>query len=218
MFTTLILKAQVPVKAGPPKVHQQALVPQDPPLTPTQGGMSIDGRSLKVGDLIFTSVNTTSSMLIRKFTGGGPASHVAAVSDVSGGIVWIIEAVSGGVRKVELEQFLSENSHAVGFRCTMTSSQIKIFSAYLNDRVGVKYDFFGAGEAVFFKLNDRAVRVDYGEFKTKKTYCSKLLIEAFQQANISICSLTGGWSTPNDLVKLIWTKDLAYVGHLKYTP
>lgn len=191
----------------------------DPPLTPSNGGRSIVGGSLHVGDLIFTSVDNTKSKLIRKFTGGGPASHVAAVSDITAGIVFIIEAISSGVRKIPLDDFLRENSNVVAFRYpSISSSQVQLFSAYLNDRVGAKYDYFGAGVATFFKLNDLDVQVDYGEFKTKRTFCSRLMIEGFLQANISVCSLTGGWGTPNDLATLTWTDQLQYVGHLKYTP
>lgn len=191
---------------------------QDPPLTPSNGGKSIDGRSLAVGDIIFGSVDNTSSKLIRKFTGGGPASHVAMVSDITAGVVFIVEAISSGVRKVPLEKFLSENSNAVAFRYpNIQLSQIQLMSSYLNERIGASYDFFGAGKSPFFKLYNQKVEVDYGQYKTQKTYCSKLLIEAFQVSNISICNLTGGWSTPNDLVTLNWTDNLIYIGHLKYT-
>lgn len=194
-------------------------LPQDPPLTPSNGGKSIDGRSLAVGDIIFSSVENTSSMLIRKFTGGGPASHVAVVSDIIAGIVFVIEAISSGVRKVPLEAFLAENSNAVAFRYpNISSSQTQLLSSYLNERIGANYDYFGAGSSPFFKLDERKIEVDYGQYKTRKTYCSKLLIEAFQVSNISICELTGGWSTPNELVTLTWTDTLTYVGHLKYTP
>lgn len=202
-----------------PKKHSFQNKRTDPPLTPSNGGKSIDGRSLKLGDLIFSSVDNTSSMLIRKFTGGGPASHIAAVSDLTANIVFVIEAISGGVRKIPLETFLKENSNAVAFRYPKINDvQVKQFVKYLNERIGAKYDFFGAGISTVFKLNDKTVQVDYGEFKTKKTYCSKLMIEAFSQSGISVAAVTGGWSSPNDLAKLRWTNDLIYVGHLKYTP
>ena len=196
-----------------------ALRSENPPLTPNNGGRSIDGRSLQLGDIIFTSTNSTSSYFIRIFTGGGPASHVAVVSDNTANIIWIIEAVSGGVHKVSLEDFLNHNTNAAAFRYpNLRQDQIANISQYLNNRVGAKYDFFGAGESPFFKFNDRQVEVDYGQYATKKTYCSKLYIEALQTAGISICTLTGGWTSPNDLVTLSWTDNLVYVGHLKYTP
>jgi uncharacterized protein YycO len=192
---------------------------QEPPLTPSKGGRSIDGRSLRPGDVIFSSTNSTSSKLIRRFTGGGAASHVAVVSNVDANIVFIIEAITSGVRKVPLETFLSENSNAVAFRkMDLDGEQRKRITDYLNQRVGAPYDFFGAFSSAYFKLVTKQVEVDYGQYKTKKTYCSKLFIEAFRTANVDICRMVGNWSTPNDLVTLTLTDDLVYLGHLKYTP
>lgn len=193
----------------------------DPPLTPASGGRSIDGRSLEVGDILFSTTNNVSSIIIRRFTGGGPASHVAVVSDLIANTVWVVEAVTTtGVRKISLDDFLSENSFAAAFRYPSISSNSKTaLVQYLNERQGrVGYDYYGAAASPYFRLSSRQVQVDYGQRGSQKTYCSKLYIEAMQHAGISILSVTGGWSTPNDLVTMSWTNDLHYVGHLKYTP
>lgn len=196
-----------------------ALEPDDPLITPANGGRSIDGRSLRVGDILFSSTNTTASKLIRRFTGGGAASHVAVVSDIDANIVFIIEAITSGVRKVPLETFLGDNTNAVAFRYpSLSQQQVNAVSQYLNARVNsTDYDYFGAGMSPFFRLNEKKVKVDYGQGTSTRTYCSKLYIEAMSGAGISITTLTGGWSTPNDLVTLSWTDNLQYVGHLKYT-
>lgn len=199
-------------------IQSYKIKPNEPPLTPSKGGQSITEGAVKVGDILFSSTDKTSSKIIRKFTGGGPASHVAVISDISAGIPFVIEAISSGVRKVPLSTFIGENKYVVAFRYpNMDSNQISLMTSYLNERVDASYDMFGAFVSAFFVLNEKTVEVDYGQYKTKKTFCSKLLIEGFQTANISFLNMSGGWGTPNDLIPLTWTNNLIYVGHLKYS-
>lgn len=193
----------------------------DPPLTPSSGGMSIDGRLLQVGDVIFSTTNKPLSWLIRLLSGEGPVSHVAIVSDKVGDLVFIIEAVGTGVRKVPIENFLIDNKIAVAFRYpNISAAQTNNFIApYLNSRIGTQYDKFGAMSSIstLFRFNNKKVEVDYGQLNSQKTYCSKLMLEAYQSANIDLSQVTGNWS-PNGLVTLSWTDILVYVGHLKYAP
>jgi uncharacterized protein YycO len=192
---------------------------QDPPLTPTNGGQSIDASALQPGDILFASTNDPTSYFIRVFTGGGPASHVAVVSDNIGGAYFVIEALGSGVQKNTLTDFLNVNSIVVAFRYpNISAGDMSTVLAYLNARIGAPYDIWGAVKAAFFKLNNNDVVVDYGQFKTQGTYCSKLLIEAYLQANVNLCTLSGGSGAPNDLITMTWFDILNYVGHLKYTP
>ena len=199
--------------------HLASLTSQVQPLTPSAGDRSIAASVLSPGDILFASTNDTKSYLIRKFTGGGPASHVAIISDAFGGNYFVVEALSGGVRKTALPDFLAANSTVVAFRYpSLDQARTGNIIAYLNGRIGAPYDYWGAFTSSLFKLNGADVTVDYGQFTTQKTYCSKLVIEAYQQANIDLCRLTSGWTSPNDLATMTWFNQLTYVGHLEYTP
>ncbi len=134
-----------------------------------------DPFQFKVGDILFQDLDCGDTCdaieAVTQGAGGADLSHVAMVSRVENGSVWVIEAYANGVEEVALEQLLARSHDSSGrpkvligrLRAQLQPLVPLAVSSALR-RVGRPYD-------EVFLMGDDA------------HYCSELLYEAFAEAN-----------------------------------
>ncbi|WP_138485402.1 YiiX/YebB-like N1pC/P60 family cysteine hydrolase [Dyadobacter bucti] len=197
----------------------------DIPLSPSSGGSSVQTLALQNGDILFSTTNSLVSNIVRVGT-SGPISHVAIVTDMltqnsAAPLIFVVESVSPKVRKLLFEDYSKDATVIVAFRHpNATNAQRASIVAWLNKQaeMGVSYNLWAALLAApKFNYLQKLHLVDFG--KTKGTFCSKLVIDAYKEVGIDLGRLSPGqnWD-PNSLATLQWFDDLNYVGHIKYTP
>lgn len=193
-------------------------------LSPTTAGRMLAFSGLKLGDLLLSRTDQFKSAVIRKFSGNGPFSHVAIVSEVAGTTanqIKVIEAVSPNVREITLTHMLAESSTVVVLRspALSTGAQANSLTAFLISKLGSGYDNWGAFSAAELNISGKSWKLDVGNASTK-FYCSELVVAGFDSLGIHLTRnhSTLNWS-PNNLAALVWDGNvLDYVGHLKYKP
>ncbi|WP_196137475.1 papain-like cysteine protease family protein [Aliikangiella sp. G2MR2-5] len=200
---------RVPQGAG----HSQAMAI---PLDPGQGGRSIGLDALQQGDIIVTTARHPVSYAIR----------VGTLSAVSHAMLYvgngnIIEAVGDGVREIPLAQAIEGALIAVAYRDPRVNPGIASQIAnYARTRVGNPYNYAGVAYVGYSILNPGksalinaiADRLGIRIGQAGATYCSELVFDAYEQANVSL-GVRPSTSTPDDIVDLFQDK-LNYVGHL----
>ena len=200
----------------------------DIPLDPGVGGRSIDARALEPGDVILSTTSHPISEAIRKVT-GSEVSHSALY--VGNGRV--IEAIEEGVIIRSLDTSLADDSLAVAYRHRdMTPVKAQAVIAFAEDHARKKTPFDNWGliqvapgqlaraicnqkegaERETCLANAPALRVgtnDDGAF-----FCSELVLEAFQHADLALTDTEPSWSSPGQIVELHHNGLFDYVGHL----
>jgi V8-like Glu-specific endopeptidase/cell wall-associated NlpC family hydrolase len=188
------------------------------PLDPGVGGMSIGVDALQPGDVIVSTARHAVSYAIRAGTLSAISHAMLYVGDGK-----IIEAVGGGVREVAIEQAIGDALLAVAYRDSRVNASItQAVVDHARSRVSNPYNYAGVAFTGYRILNPLPARIidgiasrvglEVGQAGT--TYCSELVLEAFENAGVPLVASRPGASTPDDLVQLSRSV-LAYVGHLK---
>ncbi|MCW8880584.1 MAG: YiiX/YebB-like N1pC/P60 family cysteine hydrolase, partial [Kangiellaceae bacterium] len=186
------------------------------PLDPGEGGQSIGLDALQQGDIIVSTARHPVSYAIR----------IGTLSAVSHAMLYvgngnIIEAVGDGVREIPLAQAIDGALIAVAYRDPRVNSSIASqIASYARTRVGNPYNYAGVAYVGYSILNPGksrlinaiADRLGIRIGQAGATYCSELVFDAYEQANVSL-GVTPSRSTPDDIVDLFQDK-LNYVGHL----
>jgi N-acetyl-anhydromuramyl-L-alanine amidase AmpD len=190
----------------------------DIPLDPGAGGQSIGVDALAAGDIIVSTARHAVSYAIR----GGTVSAVShAMLYVGDGNV--VEAVGSGVREIAVEDAVSDAILAVAYRDPRVTPTIAVaIVAYARSRVGDPYNYAGVAFTGYRILNPLPARVieaiasrlDLKVGQAGATYCSELVLQAYERAGVPLTATAPGSSTPDDIVQLRRTT-LRYVGHLK---
>lgn len=207
----------------------RSMAADDPPLSPSTGGRSITKALLQIGDIILTTTSSATttwvsaavSAAIRVTTGRGPFSHAAIYI----GNVVVESLVSTGVTLNPLDTALGGNfgdpvlpqasvAVAVRFPGIRTDQQQQI-EDWATSKLGAPYDFAGTVSQARFKFNGKVHQLINLGTSADKFYCSKLVLDAYQAAGISLTTVNPRWQSANDLAPLAWFGELEYVGHLK---
>lgn len=185
------------------------------PLDPQNGGRSILASTLRAGDLLFSTTSDPTSWAVRRFTGGGPVSHIRLYA----GNGMVIEAVPDkGVVLRPLDEVLTEDAYTVAFRYPgIQSGQEQIVVQHAQNKLGQRYDRFGALNDSRFQFLGRTVFVNLGRSPGTGIYCSTLVLDAFGEAGLQFADMVGRGRSPNDMVMLQPLGSLEYVGHLKFS-
>lgn len=193
------------------------------PLSPSNGGMSIDDASLQTGDILLSTSNSLVSGAIRLAT-NSPISH-AAIYIGNGEVV---EAITDGVVLQSLEEALRDDTVSVAFRYpNLTEAQGLLIKDFVGKNLGTPYNYWGIVKGSPFFIahsHSRIYRVDLRTRDNSSFFCSQLVIAAYQQAGVPITSEQPNLVTPGDLARMredqvpeiqFGSQLLQYVGHLK---
>jgi V8-like Glu-specific endopeptidase/N-acetyl-anhydromuramyl-L-alanine amidase AmpD len=190
----------------------------DIPLDPGAGGQSIGVDALAPADIIVSTARHPVSYAIR----GGTLSAVSHVM-LYVGDGKVVEAVGGGVREIAIEDAASDAILAVAYRDPRVTGAIaSAIVAHARSRVGDPYNYAGAAFSGYRILNPLpggiieaiASRLGLEVGQAGATYCSELVLEAYERAGVPLTATLPGSSTPEEIVQLRRTA-LQYVGHLK---
>ena len=206
-------------------------------LTPANGGQRIGPGDLQPGDLLLSSANGVSSLGIRVLT-VTPVSHAALyVGDDQ-----IVEAVGAGVRLRSTADFIAEEATIVAFRHPhMNDGHARAARDFSLAQVGKKYNGLGIVLQAPFTLQrqvcelpavpglarDFCIRglaaVQLGAARNDRFFCSQLVLQAYQHAQLPLTTADPLLVSPADLLHMregdvpsVRTEQaLQYVGHLK---
>ncbi len=131
--------------------------------------------SLEVGDLLFQDLDCgplcDAIEEVTEGVAGAKLSHVAIVSRVADGDVWVIEAYADGVVEVPVGQLLARSRDAEG--------KPKVLVGRLRPALrGLVPEAVRAARSRLGSPYDEAFLMDNGAY-----YCSELLYDAFREAN-----------------------------------
>jgi cell wall-associated NlpC family hydrolase len=206
-------------------------------LTPTNGGQRIAPTVLRAGDLLLSSANSLTSVGIRVLS-VTPVSHAALYL----GDGQVVEAVGSGVRLRPVADFVAEEATIVAFRHpAMSDAQAQSLRQFSLAQVGKKYNSMGIVLQAPFTLQrqtcelpvvpglvrDFCIRglaaVQLGAARNDRFFCSQLVLQAYQQAQLPLTTADPLLVTPADLLhmregdvpSMRTEQALQYVGHLK---
>ena len=206
-------------------------------LTPTNGGRCMDAHELRAGDLLLSSANSLTSVGIRVLS-VTPVSHAALyVGDGQ-----VVEAVASGVRVRSAADLVAEEATIVAFRHpAMSESQAQALRSFSLAQVGKKYNTLGVVLQAPFTLQrqtcelpvvpglvrDFCIRglaaVQLGAARNDRFFCSQLVLQAYQHAQLPLTTADPLLVSPADLLHMreddvpsVRTDQaLQYLGHLK---
>ena len=208
-------------------------------LTPANGGQRIVPTDLRAGDLLLSSANSLTSLGIRVLS-VTPVSHAALYL----GDGQIVEAVGSGVRLRSTADFVEEEATIVAFRHPgMNDAHAQALREFSLAQVGKKYNNMGIVLQAPFTLQrqvcelpvvpglvrDFCVRglaaVQLGAARNDRFFCSQLVLQAYQHAQLPLTTADPLLVSPADLLHMregdvpsVRTEQaLQYVGHLKVT-
>ncbi len=141
---------------------------------------------LLVGDIILTTTPKLISKSIRKFT----------KSDISHAMIYVdgysvIDATSEGVQARNTQRLFYEEScsiHVLRCKNTLSSESKRIIVDYARQQIGVRYSITEA----FSTITKHSAQA------TRKQFCSRLVAQAFQAANICLVEDVN-YCTPENL-------------------
>ncbi len=195
------------------------------PLAPGSGGLSIDERSLEIGDIFVSTTTDTVSGIIRAVSDSA-VSHAGLY--VGDGMV--VESIGSGVQLKTLEQALADDFYAVALRRPdLTEEQRLRIRDFAGQQLDRSYDFravamhglYRLAAPVCDNLGDRVDRmlchaarwqIAFGNDDADRWFCSELVFAAYDAAGVSLGVLPVA-GAPQDLLTL--DPPLEYVGHLK---
>src|SRR5262249_16891120 len=153
------------------------------PLDPGSGGMSIDHRALRAGDIIVSTTTGRISKLIQKTT-DSPVSHTILYIGEVDGKARVIEAVESGVRNVLLTEALSDASLAVAFRHPkQNADNVRKLIRFADDKVKKKYDRWGLAQQLLCRKGKILCKVSTHD---DTWYCSELILSGFESAGMPL--------------------------------
>ena len=206
-------------------------------LTPVNGGRRIGPEALRTGDLLLSSANELTSVGIRLLS-VTPVSHAALYV----GEGQVVEAVGSGVRVRSAADFVAEEATIVAFRHpALNDAQAQAVRDYALAQVGKKYNTLGVLLQAPFTLQrqtcelpvvpglvrDFCIRglaaIQLGAARNDRFFCSQLVLQAYQQAQLPLTTADPLLVSPADLLHMregdvpsVRTEQaLQYVGHLK---
>lgn len=159
---------------------------------------------------------------LRHHLGGKPRD------DLCGG-GFVIEAIGSGVEKRTLAVAVSDASLAVAFRhVRMTPAAARAVVQFAQNQVGKGYDHTGIIGQAGYQLDrwflcsvasvrnceDRAARANLWMSSSGRFFCSELVAEAYRQAGVPLVNGRSDSVSPERIVAVTTTGDLAYVGHV----
>lgn len=195
------------------------------PLNPEIGGQSISDTDLYPGDIIVSTTMATISRAIRGAT-GSQVSH--AMLYVGHG--YVVEAVGGGVRRVKLEEAISDAILAVALRRRgLSANTANAVVSFVTSRVGLEYDILGIiGQAGYqldqsflckvMRVRDcttRAARYNLWMEDDDAFFCSELIAAAFEHVGFPLVHARPSAVSPHTVVEAVSSGRLDYVGHLR---
>jgi hypothetical protein len=244
LLPTLMLAAAVAACATgmstEPGTAQPQLAMQSVALNPRNGGMSVDARSLRPGDIILSSSNGISSVGIRLLT-LAPVSHAS----IYVGDLRVAEAVGEGIRERTLAQLLEEEATVVAFRHPAFQPEHgQRMGAFVQQHLGHKYNFVGVMLQAPFSIERRVCElplvpspvrdfclqgvaaVQLGMGRNDQFFCSQFVLEAYRRAGLPLTDADPRLVSPGDLLHMREGdvpsvrihQHLQYVGHLKFQP
>lgn len=196
-----------------------------PPLSPAQGGRSIDIAALGAADIIVSTTNAAISKAIRAAT-GSQVSH--AMIYAGNGVV--IEAVAEGVVERPLTQALNGAVLAVAYRLErLNPGQANMVVNFARAQNRRKYDVGGIVGQAGYQLDrwflcdvqnvrdceETAARNNLWLQSAAKFFCSELVAAAYQQAGVPLFNRPPERISPEDVAQVAVHGKLLYVGHLK---
>ena len=206
-------------------------------LTPANGGLRIAPADLRAGDLLLSSANSLTSVGIRVLS-VAPVSHAALYL----GDGQVVEAVGSGVRLRHVTDFVAEEATIVAFRHPgLSPAQAQSLRQFSLAQVGKKYNGMGIVLQAPFTLQlqtcelpvvpglvrDFCIRglaaVQLGAARNDRFFCSQLVLQAYQQAQLPLTTADPLLVSPADLLHMregdvpsVRTEQaLQFVGHLK---
>ncbi len=206
-------------------------------LTPANGGQRVVPADLRPGDLLLSSANGMASLGIRVLT-VTPVSHAALYL----GNDQVVEAVGAGVRLRSTADFVAEEATIVAFRHPhMNDAHAQALRDFALAQVGKKYNGLGIVLQAPFTLQrqvcelpvvpgsvrDFCIRglaaVQLGAARNDRFFCSQLVLQAYQHAQLPLTTTDPLLVSPADLLHMregdvpsVRTEQaLQYVGHLK---
>lgn len=205
------------------------------PLSPANGGQSIDASALRIGDILLSRASGVVSRAIRTVS-DAPVSHASVY--IGGGQV--VEALANGVVLNQLEDSVGSNEVVVAFRYpNLTSEQELRIRDFVGQHLGTGYNYWGIVRQAPFSVDRRIcerlpdgmrqrctsgmARIFLGRGDTDRFFCSQLVVAAYQHAGVPLTSADPRWVSPGDLARMredavpafTITHPLQYVGHLK---
>jgi uncharacterized protein YycO len=225
---TLTVPATTAPAGGAPRAQSVEAFAADVPLSPANGGRSIDTSALEVGDIILSTTKDPASLGIRVIT-SAPVSH--SMLYVGGGQV--VEAVASGVKLHQLADAISDATVAVAFRHpSVTTEQALRARDFAGRQLDKKYNYVGVVRQLPFRIDDARYcstlrdpartwcrnflgRVYLGTGTNDTFFCSQLILAAFADAGVPLTTSPPVWNSPGEIAELSWKGTLNYVGHLK---
>lgn len=196
-------------------------------LDPGAGGQSIAEDALQTGDIIVSTTDHLSSRGIR-FGTGSQVSHAKLYI----GAGQVIEAVGQGAIMRSLAQSLADDTLAVAFRYPgITQQQQLMVRDFAGQQLDKPYNYVGIVRQALFQVersncdalpDDLAGvcrnwvgKIVLGSGNDDTFFCSQLVLAAYASAGIPLTPTPPVWGSPEDIVELRLSGQLAYVGHLK---
>jgi hypothetical protein len=213
---------------------------QNKSIDPGNGGILIDERTLRPGDIILSATNGLNSTGIRAIT-LSPVSHAALYV----GRGQIIEAVTSGVSQRSVAQFMQDEATIVAFRHPkLDGIQAALIQKFAEKHLGTKYNTAGIVLQAPFALErklcelplmpalarDACIRgiaaIQLGPVPNDQFFCSQFMLEAYKAAGLPLTDADPRLISPGDLLHMRQGdvpsvkihQALHYVGHLKAPP
>ncbi len=209
-------------------------------LNPSNGGQLVAPSAIQAGDILLSAANSITSVGIRALS-FSPVSHASIYL----GDGKVAEAVTSGIRISTMADFLNEQSSIVAFRDPRFQAvNMPPMRSFVDKNVGQKYNYLGIVLQAPFTLERRVCElplvpglvrdfcvrgvaaVQLGMGSQDKFFCSQFVLQAFNEAGLSLTDADPRMFAPSDLlnmregdvssVKIKQT--LQYVGHLKVQP
>jgi uncharacterized protein YycO len=189
-----------------------------------EGGRTIGAGALELADIIVSTGNAKISSAIRTAT-----SSIVSHSMLYAGNGHVIEAVGEGVRKVLLQDAISQATLAIALRRTgLTPGIANVVVGFADQQRGRSYDTRGIAAQAGYQLDrwflcrvtqvrdceTQAARANLWLQSNDAFFCSELIATAFSQAGLPLTDTRPSAVSPQTLVEVVSTGKLQYVGHL----
>lgn len=137
--------------------------------------MTLQKKSLRVGDVVFSRSDSFYGLLIRFFT-RSKYNHVGLVYNVDGDVVEVFEALSNGVVLKRYDLKSLQSVYRLGGKA-LTKKQKTCFDKFVKNSLGVEYDWRGI-KYLSLKILSKGLFV-FDRDTPNKVFCSELVSRVY---------------------------------------